>query len=66
MARGDWQYVNGSTNNNSVFFAGIRWRYRDDLYGTTGYPASRTASNIDIIEYQPFSENKKCIIRLKQ
>jgi len=59
MARGDWQYVNGSTNNNSVFFAGIRWRYRDDLYGTTGYPASRTASNIDIIEYQPFSGRKQ-------
>ena len=59
MARADWQYVNGSTNNNSVFFTGIRWRYRDDLFGTTGYPSDRTTSNIDIIEYQPFSGRKQ-------
>lgn len=54
MARGDWQNVFGNTNNNNVFFTGIRWRYRDDLFGTTGYPADRISSNTDIIEYQPF------------
>ncbi len=59
MARTDWQYINGSTNNNSVFFAGIRWRYRDDLFGTTGYPTDRVSSNTDIIEYQPFSGRKQ-------
>lgn len=54
MARSDWQYVTGSTNNNSVFFTGIRWKYRDDLFGTTGYPSDRISSNTDIIEYQPY------------
>ena len=54
MARGDWQNVFGNTNNNNVFFTGIRWRYRDDLFGATGYPEDRIASNTDIIEYQPF------------
>lgn len=59
MARTDWQYIDGSTNNNSVFLAGIRWRYRDDLFGTTGYPTDRISSNTDIIEYQPYSGRKQ-------
>ena len=58
MARGDWNTVNGTTNNNNYFFTGIRWRYRDDLFGTTGYPTSRISSNTDIIEYQPFVGKK--------
>ena len=58
MARSDWQTITGSTNNNNVFFTGIRWRYRDDLFGTTGYPTSREESNTDIIEYQPYVGKK--------
>ena len=58
MARSDWQYVSGSTNNNTYFFTGIRWRYRDDLFGTTGYPTDRIESNTDIIEYQPYVGRK--------
>ena len=58
MARSDWQTISGTTNNNSYFFTGIRWRYRDDLFGTSGYPASRIASNTDIIEYQPYVGRK--------
>ncbi len=58
MARSDWQTVSGSTNNNSYFFTGIRWRYRDDLFGTSGYPADRIDSNTDIIEYQPYVGKK--------
>ena len=55
MARGDWNIVTGTTNNNNAFMTGIRWRYRDDLFGTSGYPSSRIASNTDIIEYQPYA-----------
>lgn len=58
MARGDWNTITGSTNNNNSFFTGIRWRYRDDLFGTTGYPSSRIESNTDIIEYQPYVGKK--------
>ena len=58
MARSDWQYVTGSTNNNTVFFTGIRWKYRDDLFGTSGYSADRISSNTDIIEYQPYVGKK--------
>lgn len=58
MARTDWQSVSGSTNNNNSFFTGIRWRYRDDLFGTSGYPSDRTTSNKDIIEYQPYVGKK--------
>lgn len=58
MARNDWQFVTGSTNNNSAFFTGIRWRYRDDLFGTSGYPSDRISSNTDIIEYQPYVGKK--------
>lgn len=61
MARGDWNTVNGSTNNNSYFFTGIRWRYRDDLFGTSGYPSDRISSNTDIIEYQPFIGKKTSV-----
>lgn len=58
MARSDWQTISGSTNNNNAFFTGIRWRYRDDLFGTTGYPTDRVSSNTDIIEYQPYVGKK--------
>ena len=58
MARGDWNTVSGSTNNNSYYFTGIRWRYRDDLFGTSGYPTDRISSNTDIIEYQPYVGKK--------
>jgi len=58
MARGDWNTVSGTTNNNNYFFTGIRWRYRDDLFGTSGYPTDRISSNTDIIEYQPFVGKK--------
>lgn len=58
MARSDWQTISGTTNNNNAFFTGIRWRYRDDLFGTTGYPTDRISSNTDIIEYQPFVGKK--------
>jgi len=58
MARGDWNTVSGSTNNNNYWFTGIRWRYRDDLFGTSGYPSSRIESNTDIIEYQPYTGKK--------
>ena len=58
MARGDWNTVSGSTNNNNSFFTGIRWRYRDDLFGTSGYPSDRISSNTDIIEYQPYVGKK--------
>ena len=54
MARSDWQTVTGTTNNNSAFMTGIRWRYRDDLFGQSGYPVDRISSNTDIIEYQPY------------
>lgn len=58
MARTDWQTISGTTNNNSAFFTGIRWRYRDDLFGTGEYPSDRVSSNTDIIEYQPFVGKK--------
>lgn len=58
MARADWQTISGTTNNNSAFFTGIRWRYRDDLFGTGEYPSDRVSSNTDIIEYQPFVGKK--------
>lgn len=59
MARTDWVYIQGSTNNNSAFFTGIRWKYRDDLFGTSGYPSDRVSSNTDIIEYQPYIGRKQ-------
>ena len=58
MARIDWQTISGTTNNNSAFFTGIRWRYRDDLFGTGDYPSDRVSSNTDIIEYQPYVGKK--------